>query len=100
MDFEAMIGAFRAKWLNTFQLQQNSIWFHIPNFIFKQLGGIECLAKCDFEISKMEFKQKFRMKDSPSPSSPSNDFPMCLPAFQSASCQSDSSSNHLPTPCF
>ncbi|XP_047217726.1 uncharacterized protein LOC124866100 isoform X2 [Girardinichthys multiradiatus] len=41
-----------------------------------------------------------RMKDSPSPPPPSSDSSVHLPAFQSASCPSDSPSNHLPTPCF
>jgi len=53
LDLEAMVGASRTKWLKTFILQQNSMWFHIPNSIFKQLGGIEFFTKCDFEISKI-----------------------------------------------
>ncbi|MEQ2249975.1 hypothetical protein ILYODFUR_035059 [Ilyodon furcidens] len=49
---------------------------------------------------EMEFKRKFRMKDSPSPSPLSSDSSVRLPALQSASCPPDSSSNHLPMPCF
>ncbi|XP_024122537.1 uncharacterized protein LOC112143031 [Oryzias melastigma] len=53
LDFEAMVGTFKIKWLKAFLLQQNSIWFHIPKNIFSQIGGISFLLKCDFEITKL-----------------------------------------------
>lgn len=49
LDFESMVGTFRIKWLKTFLMQPNSMWFHIQTSIFKQLGGIEFLVKCDFD---------------------------------------------------
>ena len=56
LDFESMVGTFKTKWLKAFLMQPNSMWFHIPNSIFKHLGGIEFLLKCDFEINKIPIK--------------------------------------------
>lgn len=56
VDFEAMLGTFKIKWLKEFLLKPDSIWFHIPKSIFKRFGGLNFLLKCDFEISKIPFK--------------------------------------------
>lgn len=56
IDFEAMIGTFKLKWLKEFILNPNAIWYHIPNNIFKRFGGLMFLLKCEFEIPKLPFK--------------------------------------------
>lgn len=53
LDFEALIGSFRIKWLKTFFAYSNSMWFHIPRAIFGKLGGIDFLLRCDFHINKI-----------------------------------------------
>lgn len=56
IDFEAMDGSIKLKWLQSFINNSNNIWFYFPKVIFEKLGGIEFLLKCDFEISKLPIK--------------------------------------------
>lgn len=53
LDFESMIGTFKINWLRACLSQSDSMWFHIPRSLFKELGGIDFLLKCDFETSKI-----------------------------------------------
>lgn len=54
IDFEN--GALKVKWLKSFLMNSNSLWFCIPRAIFKKLGGIDLLLKCDFSIQKLPVK--------------------------------------------
>ncbi len=56
LDFESMVGMFRTNWIKTFLSQNESIWFHIPKNIFKKMGGLDFLLRCDYEITKMPVK--------------------------------------------
>lgn len=56
IDFESMIGMFRINWIKACLAQSQSIWFHIPKNIFKKVGGIDFLLKCDYEITKLPVK--------------------------------------------
>uniref|UniRef100_A0A3P9JF49 Reverse transcriptase domain-containing protein n=1 Tax=Oryzias latipes TaxID=8090 RepID=A0A3P9JF49_ORYLA len=55
LDFEAMVGTFRINFLKALLVDSDSMWFHIPRSIFKHLGGIDFLLKCDFEVNKIPF---------------------------------------------
>jgi len=55
-EFESMIGVLKLNWIKSYLTQPNSIWFHIPKCIFKKVGGLEFLLKCDFEITKLPIK--------------------------------------------
>lgn len=56
LDFEAMFGTFKIKWLKTYLSQPDSMWFHIPRNLFKQVGGLDFLLQCDFEVTKIPVK--------------------------------------------
>lgn len=55
-DFESMIGVLKLNWVKAYLTQSNSIWFHIPKYIFQNVGGLEFLLRCDFEITKLPIK--------------------------------------------
>ena len=55
-EFESMIGVLKMNWIKSYLAQPNSMWFHIPKSVFKKVGGLEFLLKCDFEISKLPIK--------------------------------------------
>ncbi|XP_013880656.1 uncharacterized protein LOC106529713 [Austrofundulus limnaeus] len=55
IDFDYMNGTLKINWLKSF-LNTNNLWFHIPRQIFKMLGGIEFLLRCDFLIQKLPIK--------------------------------------------
>lgn len=40
----------------SFLAQPDSIWFHVPKCLFKNVGGLEFLLCCDFDISKLPVK--------------------------------------------
>ena len=56
MDFEKMAGVFKINWIEAFMSQTESIWFHIPRSIFKKIGGLDFVFKCDFETTKLPVK--------------------------------------------
>lgn len=53
LDLESVVGTFKINWLRACLSQSDSIWFHIPRSLFKELEGIYFLLRCDFEISKI-----------------------------------------------
>lgn len=56
IDFDSLNGTLKINWLRSFLRNQNSLWFHIPNKIFSELGGISFLLRCDFDIKKLPIK--------------------------------------------
>lgn len=56
LDFESMVGVFKINWIKAFMSQTESIWFHIPRGIFKKIGGLDFVLKCDFETTKLPVK--------------------------------------------
>lgn len=56
IDFSAMNGALKLKWLSSFIIHKDSFWFIIPNAIFQKLGGIKFLLRCDYDIYKLPVK--------------------------------------------
>uniref|UniRef100_A0A3P9AV59 Reverse transcriptase domain-containing protein n=1 Tax=Maylandia zebra TaxID=106582 RepID=A0A3P9AV59_9CICH len=56
IDFQSMVGVFKINWIKAFLLKPDSIWFHIPKNIFKKVGGLDFLLKCDFDILKLPVK--------------------------------------------
>ncbi len=55
IDFDLINGTLKMNWLKSF-LNNNSFWYHIPREIFNNLGGIQFLFKCDFNIQKLPVK--------------------------------------------
>lgn len=45
LDFESVVGTFKMNWLKACLLQSDSMWFHIPRSVFKELGGIDLKKK-------------------------------------------------------
>lgn len=46
----------KVKWLNKFITNESSFWFCIPRGIFRKLGGIDFLLRCDFTVSRLPIK--------------------------------------------
>ncbi len=55
-EFESMVGVLKLNWIKMYLAQPNSMWFHIPKSLFKKVGGLDFLLKCDFEVSKLPIK--------------------------------------------
>lgn len=55
IDFDSINGTLKINWLKSF-LNNNSFWYRIAREIFKKLGGIDFLLKCDFIIQKLPIK--------------------------------------------
>lgn len=55
-EFESMIGVFKLNWIKAYLAKPNSIWFHIPKCLFQNVGGLEFLLRCDFDITKLPIK--------------------------------------------
>lgn len=64
LAFEAMFGTFKINWLKTYLSQPDSMWFHIPRNLFKQVGGLDFLLHCDFKVTKIPVV-KIPQKSSP-----------------------------------
>ena len=56
IDFDIMNGVLKLKWLKSFLTNRDSFWFIVPNMIFKEMGGIDFLLRCDFECSSLPVK--------------------------------------------
>lgn len=56
IDFETVNGVLKLSWLQSFLRCSEDIWFSLPRFIFKKLGGIYLLLKCDFTVNKLSVK--------------------------------------------
>jgi len=55
-DFYCMNGMLKIKWLKHFITNENSFWFCIPRGIFRKLGGIDFLLRCDYTVSRLPIK--------------------------------------------
>jgi len=51
-----MNGTLKMRWLQSLLKNGDLIWFVVPSFVFQEVGGIELLLKCDFELSKLPLK--------------------------------------------
>ncbi len=56
IDFECLNAVLKLKWLKSFLLSKNCIWYCLPRGLFKKLGGIEFVLKCDFQVEKLPTK--------------------------------------------
>ena len=56
LDFECLNAVLKLKWLKSFLLNRNCIWYCLPKGLFKKLGGIEFVLKCDFKVEKLPIK--------------------------------------------
>lgn len=56
LEFESLVGTFKINWLKACLSNPTSMWFHIPWNIFKKIGGLDLLLKCDFEVGKLPLK--------------------------------------------
>ncbi len=54
-EFFTLNQIFKINWLKKC-LKGNSIWFWIPNMIFKRCGNLQFLLSCDFKSTKLPMK--------------------------------------------
>ncbi len=53
IDFSFKNDVLKLKWLNSFVLNKNSFWFTITDAIFKNMGGIDFVLRCDYDVYKL-----------------------------------------------
>lgn len=53
IDIHSSNITFKLNWIKHFIKHKDKIWYIIPNLIFKRVGGIEFLLKCDYDINKL-----------------------------------------------
>ena len=41
------------KWIKQFFKKPTSVWNFIPSYVFNNLGGLNCLFQCNYEVSKI-----------------------------------------------
>lgn len=56
LDYEYLNYSFKVNWFIKLLRNKDSIWRIFPNFIFKEVGGIEFLLKCNYSIDKLPIK--------------------------------------------
>lgn len=49
IDSEAMNGAIKLRWLQNFMKHEQYLWFVFPAYLFRMVGGIHFLLRCDFD---------------------------------------------------
>ena len=49
-------NTFKIKWIKECLRASDSIWYFIPNNIFKQLGGLHFLLTCNYKTTKLPIK--------------------------------------------
>uniref|UniRef100_A0A3Q2ZDV5 Reverse transcriptase domain-containing protein n=1 Tax=Kryptolebias marmoratus TaxID=37003 RepID=A0A3Q2ZDV5_KRYMA len=59
IEFDSMNGTLKINWLRSFLTNQNALWFHIPSKIFSNLGGVNFLLRCDFDVKNLPVKLSF-----------------------------------------
>lgn len=53
---ETLIGTSRIKWLKECLAKPYLIWIHIPSHIFKNIGALKFVLRCDFDLFKIPLK--------------------------------------------
>jgi len=56
IDFECLNAVLKLKWIKSFLLNPESIWFCLPRGLFKRVGGLDFLLKCDFKVERLPVK--------------------------------------------
>lgn len=56
LDFQTSNIIFKVNWLKHYINNKDKLWYLIPNLIFKNVGGIEFLLKCDFRVDKLPLR--------------------------------------------
>ncbi|XP_057689527.1 uncharacterized protein LOC130914395 [Corythoichthys intestinalis] len=56
LDFTSLNALFKIKWIKLYLKNPNSIWNFITTHIFKSVGGLDFLLRCNYNISKLPVK--------------------------------------------
>lgn len=56
LDFFDINNTFKLNWLRNCQRNENSLWFFIPQSIFKKLRGVSFLLRCNYMPGKLPIK--------------------------------------------
>ena len=52
IDFNTLHSSFKMKWLKRYLQNPNSLWNFVPSHVFKALGGLNFLIRCNYKIEK------------------------------------------------
>ncbi len=53
LSYDTLNNVFKINWLIQYLKNKDSIWNSFPNYLFKQLGDLEFLLKCNYSIEKI-----------------------------------------------
>uniref|UniRef100_A0A3Q3ASU9 Reverse transcriptase domain-containing protein n=1 Tax=Kryptolebias marmoratus TaxID=37003 RepID=A0A3Q3ASU9_KRYMA len=56
IDFECLNAVLKVNWLKSFLMNENSIWYCLPRGLFKKIGGIDFVLRCDFGADRLPIK--------------------------------------------
>ena len=56
LDFSVLNYTFKIKWIKQCIGNPESLWYFIPTNIFKKVGGLQLLLKCNYNVSKLPLK--------------------------------------------
>ncbi len=56
LDFKDLNYTFKLKWVKECLKAPHSLWFFIPHNIFKAVGGLHFLLRCNYNVSKLPLR--------------------------------------------
>ena len=56
LDFKDLNYTFKLKWVKECLRAPDSIWYFIPHNIFKEVGGLHFLLRCNYNVSKLPLR--------------------------------------------
>lgn len=56
LDFKVLNHTFKIKWIKKCLGNPDSLWYFIPSNIFKEVGGLQFLLRCNYNVGKLPIK--------------------------------------------
>ncbi len=56
LNYDTLNNVFKMNWITQYLKKKDNMWNTFPNFLFKSVGGLEFLLKCNYCIDKIPVK--------------------------------------------
>ncbi len=56
LNYATLNNVFKINWITQYLKKKDNMWHTFPNFLFKSVGGLEFLLKCNYCIDKIPVK--------------------------------------------
>ncbi len=57
LNYDTLNNVFKINWITQYLKKKDNMWNTFPNFLFKSVGGLEFLLKCNYCIDKIPVKR-------------------------------------------